>query len=285
VSIKLKNVSKRFGKVTALDNVSVEFEKNKIYGLLGRNGAGKTTLLNIITSRLFLDQGEITVDGEPAQENDRAMRKLYMMGESTLFPENMTVRDAFKWTWEFYPDFSIDYANSLADSFKLDTRKKVKALSTGYSSIFKNIVALASNTEYILLDEPVLGLDANHRDLLYKTVIEKYAERQNTIIISTHLIEEVSEVIENVVIINDGKVLFDGERDSLLAYGYSVLGNADLVSQYSIGKTVIGSESLGSLKKAYIWGKADIDNIPDGIELDSVDLQRLFIQLTNSRED
>lgn len=285
VSIELKNVVKRFGKVTALDNVTVTFGGNKIYGLLGRNGAGKTTLLSIITSRLFADEGEVLVDGEPARENDRAMRKIYMMGEATLYPENMRVGDVFRWTREFYPEFSLDYAFSLADSFKLDCRKKVKSLSTGYTSILKNIVALSSNAEYTLLDEPVLGLDANHRDMFYRLVIEKYAERQNTIVLSTHLIEEVSEVIEDVVIIDGGKIIFDGSRADLLAHGYSVLGSTELVNRYAEGRTVIGSESLGGMKKAYIWGKPEQDGVPDGLELSSVDLQRLFIQLTNARQN
>lgn len=284
MSIELSNVVKRFGKVTALDDVSVRFEKKKICGLLGRNGAGKTTLLNIITSRIFLDTGDVFVDGEPALENDRAMRKIYMMGEATLYPENMQVRDVFRWTREFYPGFDLDYAFSLAESFNLDCRKKVKSLSTGYTSILKNIAALASNADYILLDEPVLGLDANHRDMLYKFIIEKYAEKQNTIVISTHLIEEVSVLIEDVVIIDGGRIIFNGTRDDLLSCGYSVLGPAELVNKYTKDKEVIGAEALGGIKKAYIWGKLEPENIPEELDIAPVDLQRLFIQLTNTRQ-
>ncbi len=164
----------------------------------------------------------------------------------------------------------------------MNLAKKVKSLSTGYSSIFKNIVALASNAEYILHDEPVLGLDANHRDLFYKCLIEKYAERQNTFVISTHLIEEVSEVIENVIIIKQGELIFDDTRDQLLSCGYTVLGNSSSVDDYIADKKVIGAESLGGIKKAYIWGTVDKGKLPAELEVSSVDLQRLFIQLTNS---
>jgi ABC-2 type transport system ATP-binding protein len=280
--IELKNVAKRFGSVTALKDVSVKFEKGKIYGLLGRNGAGKTTMLNVVTSRIFADSGEVTVDGSNAVDSDIAMGKIYMMGEKSLYPENMKIRDAFKWTKEFYPEFDLDYAGRLSDLFELNSGKKVKALSTGYGTVFKNIVALASNADYILLDEPVLGLDANHRDMFYKSLIEKYAEKQNTFVVSTHLIEEVSEVIENVVIIKNGEIIFDNTRDSLLACGYSALGSAAQIDRFVSDKKVIGSESLGGLKKAYIWGTVDMDSITDDVEISSVDLQKLFIQLTNS---
>jgi ABC-2 type transport system ATP-binding protein len=280
--IELKNVAKRFGSVTALKDVSVKFEKGKIYGLLGRNGAGKTTMLNVVTSRIFADSGEVTVDGSNAVDSDIAMGKIYMMGEKSLYPENMKIRDAFKWTKEFYPEFDLDYAGKLSDLFELNSGKKVKALSTGYGTVFKNIVALASNADYILLDEPVLGLDANHRDMFYKSLIAKYAEKQNTFVVSTHLIEEVSEVIENVVIIKNGEIIFDNTRDNLLACGYSALGNAAQIDRFVSDKKVIGSESLGGLKKVYIWGTVDMDSITDDVEISSVDLQKLFIQLTNS---
>ena len=99
--IELKGVSKAFGAVEAVKNVSLTFEQNKIYGLLGRNGAGKSTLLNMITGRIFPDGGEITVDGESVMENDRAMGKLYLMGESNYYPEGMRICEAFYWAEKF----------------------------------------------------------------------------------------------------------------------------------------------------------------------------------------
>lgn len=151
--IELKNITKNFGNISALKNVSLKFEQNKIYGLLGRNGAGKSTMLNIITSRIFPDSGEVIIDGEKAMENDRALEKVYLMNEKILYPEGMRIREVFKWSQEFYPNFDITYANKLAEKFDLNTKKKVKELSTGYSSIFKIITALSVNTPYILLDE------------------------------------------------------------------------------------------------------------------------------------
>lgn len=280
--IEVKNTTKNFGKTQALKGVSVHFEENKIYGLLGRNGAGKSTLLNVITGRIFAEQGEVLVDGEPSLENDHALQKIYMMSEKNYYPEGMKIKEVFKWTREFYPDFDESYAVKLAERFELNINKKVRTLSTGYSSIFKLITALSTNARYILLDEPVLGLDANHRDLFYKILIEKFSENPCTVIISTHLIEEAAGVIDHVVIIKDGQIIKDESRENLMSNGYTASGTASAVDSFAAGKTVLGTDSLGGLKTAYIMGALDRKTVPDGIEISKMDLQRLFIELTNT---
>lgn len=279
--IEVKNISKSFGNVCALNNVSLKFEQNKIYGLLGRNGAGKSTLLNIITNRIFPGSGEVIIDGENVRENDEQLGKIYLMNENRLYPENMRICDVFKWSGEFYKKFDMEYAERLADKFELNTKKKVKELSTGYSSIFKIITALSVNTPYILFDEPVLGLDANHRDLFYRTLIENYSDNPKTIVISTHLIEEVSNVIENIVIIKKGEILKNESCEELLSKGYTVSGTISAVDSFIEGRNVIGCDTLGGLKTAYIWGAIDIKEVPENLEISKLDLQKLFIRLTN----
>jgi ABC-2 type transport system ATP-binding protein len=278
--IEVKKISKSYGTVKALEDVSLTLGENKIYGLLGRNGAGKTTLLNIITNRIFEDNGEVLIDGEGHKDNDKALGKLYMMGESDLYPENMKIRDVFKWTKTFYPDFDKEYAEKAAERFGLSLKKKTNALSTGYKSIFKLILALSVNTPYILLDEPVLGLDANHRELFYKLLLEKYAKKPFTAVISTHLIEEVSGIIEDVIIVKNGRVIRNESCEELLSKGYTVSGAAAKVDSFIKDKQIIGTDTLGGLKTAYILGKAE-ENVPEGLEITRLDLQKLFIQLTN----
>ena len=273
MSIEIRNISKRFGEVQALKDVSITLEENKIYGLLGRNGAGKSTLLNLLTGRIFADSGTITLDGEPALENDRAQGKLFLMSESTLHPDSMKVRSAFRWAGAFYPGFDLDYAMALAGDFGLSTGAKISGLSTGYHSIFKLILALSVNVPYVLLDEPILGLDANHRELFYKRLLEKYAEKPFTVVLSTHLIEEVASLVEDVIIIKEGRVLRQESRDS---------GGAAAVGAYLQGKEVLGVDSLGGLRTAYILGKPDkTAQSAQDLEFAPMDLQKLFIQLTN----
>ena len=280
MSIVINQVSKSFGPVRALNRVSVTLEEGKIYGLLGRNGAGKSTLLNVLTDRIFPEEGSVTVDGEPVRDNDRALSKMYLMSEKNCYPESMRVKEAFRWTKEFYPDFDQEFAWNLAAAFELNTNAKVNKLSTGYSSIFKLVVALSVNTPYVLLDEPVLGLDANHRDLFYRTLLARYTQRPFTAVISTHLIEEVASLIEDVVVIHKGEVLRQGSCQDLLSQGYTVSGPKSLVEEYLKGRNVLGVDVLGGLESGYVLGEPDRSSLPQGLELSGLDLQKLFILMT-----
>ena len=280
--IEVRNVTKNFGRVCALQDVSLKFEGHKIYGLLGRNGAGKSTLFKIITNRIFADHGQVFVDGQKVDNSDGALQRMYMMSEKNYFPESMKIKDVFKWTKEFYYDFDQTYAQSLADRFKLDINKKVKSLSTGYSSIFKLIITLSSNAPYMLFDEPVLGLDANHRDLFYQILLEKYGETPSTVIISTHLIEEIERVIEDIIIIKSGKIIINEPLEKFLSKGYAVSGSVMAIDRFISDKTILGADILGGLKTAYVLGSPGEIDIHSGIEVSKLDLQRLFIKLTNS---
>ncbi len=280
--IEVKNVTKCFGTTTALKNVTLTFEENKICGLLGRNGAGKSTLLGLITNKLFPTEGTVLIDGEPVQENDAVLKKVYCMTEQSLYPDTMTVKEVFRWTNEFYPDMDNEYARQLADKFSLNTKKKVKALSTGYKSIYKIIVALSCNAPVLLLDEPVLGLDANYRDVFYRELIESYSRAPKTIVISTHLIEEAASVIENVAIIKNGMIIMNDTTQNALKAGVTVTGPTGLVDSFTQGKRVLGQDSLGGMKSAYLLETLDETAVPQGIEVSKLNLQSLFIHLTNS---
>lgn len=277
--IELKNLTKYYKDTKALDDVSLTIEYGKIYGLLGRNGAGKSTMVNLISNRIFPTSGEIYVDGEMSIENDTALRKIFTMSEHNLLPVDKKFKDAVKLVKMFYPELDEDYAFALADKFELDVKKKLMGLSTGYSSIAKLIIALASGADYIFFDEPVLGLDANHRDLFYKELIERYAQTGSTYIISTHLIDECASLIEKAIIIDKGKLIVSEDTERIMSDSYTVTGAAELVDKYTAGKTVIGSDTVGGIKSAYVRGKAE--NVPQGLEISKASLQSLFIQMTN----
>ena len=286
--IKISNLTKEYGKHKVLDNISLTIEENKIYGLLGRNGAGKTTLLNLITNRIFPSEGSIKIDEENVIENSNAIRKIYFMAEQDLYPESMKIKELFKWTKEFYKNFDMDYALALSKKFNLSVNKKFKELSTGYSSICKIIITLSSGAEILIFDEPVLGLDANHRDMFYKELVQNYIDEPKTIILSTHIIEEVSEILEKVIIIKDGKILGDKEVESLLGEAYLVSGPSEKVEEYIKDKKCINIESIAGFKAATILGKITQENniqIKElKLEASKVELQKLFIHLTGEGE-
>lgn len=280
MAIELKHVSKSFGGVHALSDVSLSFGGGKIYGLLGSNGAGKTTMLNIITNRLYADSGEVLIDGESAPGRDKALSKVYMMAEQNLFPESMKVKAALKITADFLPSFDLELAMELAKKFGLPMNKKVKALSTGYSSIIRIILALSAGTPYVIFDEPVLGLDAQHRDMFYRLLMEHCGGGEQTVIISTHLIQEAAPLIEHAVIIKDGKILRNAPAEELKGAAHTVTGPAGLVDGYIAGRRVLNTTSIGGLKTACVEGEPDA-SVPAGLEVSPMGLQDYFISLMN----
>lgn len=280
--IEVRNLTKSYGKTTALNNVSVTFKENCIYGLLGRNGAGKSTLLNIISGRTFADSGEVLIDGVNASGNDSALGKTHLMSEQLLYNPSLKVRDMFRTASFYYPDFDMEYAMKLCSEYELDTNRKLSKLSTGYRTIAKAINALSCGAPIVFFDEPVLGLDANHRDLFYKHVVNRYSERPSTFVISTHLIEETAGIIERAVIIKKGEVLFDKDTDEIRSMGYSVSGKAADVDEFAKEKELMSEDVLGGLKTVYIKGQLNEAELPDGLSAEPMNLQNIFIHLTNS---
>jgi ABC-2 type transport system ATP-binding protein len=242
-------------------------------------------LINIITNKLFADTGKVLIDGEIGVENDRAQAKIYCMTEKNVHPWDMKVRDGFRWAGEFNPAFDKEYAFLLAEKFKLDAAKKIKALSSGYNSVFKSILTLASGLPVIIFDEPVLGLDAAHRELFYRELIARYSEKPSMVIIATHLIDEVAEVLEQVIILKNGALIVNKPVEAVLESAYSVSGDGNNVDQYIQGKNIIREETIGKFKVATIFQKrenGDRVKIQElGLEITPARLQEVFISLTS----
>lgn len=278
--IQIKNITKKYNDLTALDNVSFSFEFGKIYGLLGRNGAGKSTLINIIANRIFADNGTILIDDIPAKENMQVHEKIFCMSEADLYDKDLKIKEHFKWIDRFYDCFDLNKALTIAEKFELDINKKFRSLSKGYQSIFKLTTALSLNVPYVIFDEPVLGLDANHRELFYDLLLQDYENNERTIIVATHLIEEVANIIEEVVLIDHGQIILQDTVENLLETGYSVSGIAQEVDRYCSGKNVIGYDELGGMKIAYVLDEKTSFPQNSSLHFSSVNLQKLFVKLT-----
>lgn len=279
--IEIKNLVKRFRKDVVLDNISLNIEPQKIYGLLGRNGAGKSTLMNIIADRKFSNSGSITLDGLLIHDNDDNLSRIYLTSEIDVYPDKFKIKDLFHWVSDIYINFDNDLCKKLSDDFKLNLNSKFGNLSTGYNSIVKAIIALCVPADYIFLDEPILGLDAKNRDVFYNALIQTYSDRPRTFVISTHIIEEIANIISNVVVIKDSKVLIDDSTENILESSYEVTGPASEVDAYTDGLNVIGSDSLGKIKSNYVFGELNDKPIPDTVTIANIDLQKLFVNLTD----
>ena len=226
------------------------------------------------------NEGTVFIDGLPARENMDVHEKIFCMSEADLYDSSLKIKDLFKWIGRFYDSFDLEKAFQTADKFELDVNKRFKALSKGYQSIVKLTAALALNVPYVIFDEPVLGLDANHRELFYDLLLKNFEDNEQTIIIATHLIEEVANIIEEVVLIDRGKLLLQESVDSLLERGYCISGLAEEVDSYCKDKNVIGNDELGGLKLSYVIGEKT--ELPQGshLQITGMNLQKLFIKLT-----
>ncbi|MBT1138732.1 ABC transporter ATP-binding protein [Lactiplantibacillus argentoratensis] len=286
MSIQVQAVQQAFRGQTVLDNLNLTIKPNTIYGLLGRNGAGKSTLLNIISNRIFADSGTVTMDNETMCDNDHTLGKVYLMSEVNLYSERSRVKQLFKTTALLYGDFDDAHANKLAQTFGLDLNARFGKLSTGYRTIFKLIIALCVPADYVFLDEPVLGLDANHREIFYQELIETYSDHPRTFVISTHLIEEIANLIEHVFVLDNHHIIVDGDVTDILGQSYAVTGPQTDVSTYTDGLNIIGQDHLGGITAHYVYGPLNNDRpIPDTVTVEHLDLQKLFVNLTNTKEE
>lgn len=282
--LRAEHVTKRFGKTIALDDVSLSLEHGKIHALLGRNGAGKTTLLGIAANRLLPTSGRMLVDGEPVTDNPCALSKVFCTSDVQMISGSMDVDDLIKWMGRFHEGFDAARAVRLAKAFDLDVKARTSALSTGSRTLCQLVMALSLDVDYLLLDEPVLGLDAAHRELFYRLLMEYYLERQQTVVIATHLIEEVASLVERVTIIDRGRVLMAASADELRTMGYSVSGRADDVRAYCEGLEVLDVDELGGVAVAYLLGKPEPVRLTDRLDTAPINLQKLFVKLTEKGE-
>lgn len=280
--IEVQQLSKQFGKQVVLNEINLTLKPETIYALLGRNGAGKSTLFNIIANRIPQTAGTVTIEGQSISNNDRVLNRLYLMSEVNLYPPRMRVNEIFKVTAALYQGFDVEFADRMVTEFGLNTKTRFNKLSTGYRSILKLIVALAVDVDYVFLDEPTLGLDANHRELFYSLLMETYAERPRTFVISTHLIEEIANLVEQVLVLQDGQLTVNDTAEHLSQLGFAVTGPVADVQAYTAGLNVIGHEALGKLRVDYIYGDLNEQReIPDTVSISHLDLQKLFIYLTS----
>ena len=233
--IRLERLTKRYGRTTALDDVSLAFEPGKVHALLGRNGAGKSTMLGVVANRLVPTSGCVLVDGKPATDHAASLARLHAFGQTDLYPSWMCVDRLFRELARFSEGFDPAAALRTVRKFDVDPTRRIDQLSTGQRTAYRLAVALATDVPYLLLDEPVLGLDANARELFYRLLLEDYLEKQRTVIVATHLIEEVANLVEQVTVIDRGRLLLQASADELRASGHSVTGRAKDVDAYCEG--------------------------------------------------
>ncbi|OFD92189.1 ABC transporter ATP-binding protein [Bacillus mycoides] len=283
-ALETKKLSKKYKKKLAVNEVTISLEEHKIYGLLGRNGAGKTTLLNILAGQIISSSGSVAVFGENVFENSKAMQNICFVRVKEEAHLSYKVKEIFEMCSMFYKNWDGKYAEELADKFQLNMTEKYHKLSHGMQTVVGIIQGLASRAPITIFDEPTTGLDAAHRELFYSLLLEDYGEYPRTIILSTHLVEEVTHVIEDVIIIKEGRLVVQSSVEDLLQQCHIISGRKDKVDEFSINKKVINREVYGKKGIAVIWEELSSDDYysleKEGIAVDRITLQKLFIHIT-----
>ncbi|MER7797266.1 ABC transporter ATP-binding protein [Microbacterium sp. NPDC096154] len=287
--IQVRNLTKRYRDKLALDDVSFDIEKDAIYGFLGRNGAGKTTAMSILTAQNFATSGSVRVFGEHPYENARVLSRMCFVRESQKYPDDATPKHALASARLFFPSWDQNLAERLVDDFQLPLRTRIKKLSRGQLSAVGVIIGLASRAEITFFDEPYLGLDAVARQIFYDRLLADYGEHPRTILLSSHLIDEVANLIERVLVIDQGRVIMDQSADDVRDRAVNIVGPTAAVEQFIHGREVLHRESLGSVTSATVVGSLGAEERAElarsGLDLAPVSLQQLIVRTTQRHTD
>lgn len=284
--LEIINLNKSYGKNKVLTDINLKIQENKIYGLLGRNGVGKTTLLSLISNQLLRSSGEIKLDGEEIFENSKAMEDICLVKDLPESLKERKVKDILALAGIMYKNWDEEYKNYLIKEFNLNVKKKLMKLSTGNKTILGLIIGLASRSRITIFDEPTLGLDAAMRYKFYNLLLEDFENNPRTIIISTHLIDEVANLFEEVIILNDERIALKNEVSVLKEKSYFLAGQEDLINRVIKAKRVIYKDKFGSKSIVGIYGDLTEEERnyirTNNIEISNIPLQKLFVYLTEN---
>ena len=213
--IELKNVTKAFNTHKALDNVDMTINKGSVYGLLGSNGAGKSTILRLLSGIYRQEGGEVLIEGKPVYDNVELKQRIFFINDETVQFTSYTLNDLKNLYKSYYPNFSEEIFEKLKTKINLPTNRKISTFSKGMKRQAIFIIALACNTDYLLLDEAFDGLDPTMRIIVRQMLVDAMIERNLTVVISSHNLKEMNDLCDTVGLLHNGKIIFSSELDNL----------------------------------------------------------------------
>ncbi len=286
--ITMEQMSLKYDSVTALEDITLRLTGDKIYALLGRNGSGKTSMLSVLSSFRPATSGSVKIGTEEVFDNERATLQICFIRDDKNVYEEETAKDALAFAANFRPNWDNAYADRLMNMFQLPYNKRVNTFSRGMKSALGVVMGLASRAPITIFDEAYLGMDAPSRYQFYEEVLRDYIEHPRTIILSTHLIEEVESLFEEVIILDQGKILMHETLEALSQQGVTVTGPAEHVDAIAQGMTALGEKQLGSTKSVTLFGilspeaRESIKQL--NLEIEPIGLQDLFVHLTKKQK-
>ena len=271
--ISAKGLTKRFGKTTAVDNISFEIPAGRIVGLIGPNGSGKTTALKAILG-LTPFEGTLSVLGlDPRTQRDELMQQVCFIADVAILPRWLSVGNAVDFVAGVHPKFDRAKAERYLASTKLKPTLKVKEMSKGMVVQLHLALVMAIDAKLLVLDEPTLGLDILYRKQFYQHLLEEYFDENKTIVVTTHQVEEIEHILSDLMFIRDGKIVLSSTMDDVGTRFVEVMVSADTADaaralkpideRQVFGKSVmlfdgVPRETLAALGEARTPGIADI---------------------------
>jgi len=214
--VEITGLNRRFGSTLALKQVSLQVQRGRVFGLVGANGAGKTTLIKHVLGRLKAQSGEVRVFGfDPVADPVAVLSRLGYLSENRDLPGWMRVDELLRYTAAFYPKWDVVYAEELRQQFGLNPLAKIRTLSRGENAKAGLLIALAYRPELLLLDEPSSGLDPVVRRDILEAIIRTVADEGRTVFFSSHLLEEVERVADDLAMMFNGRVVLAGALDDV----------------------------------------------------------------------
>ncbi|MDE5908164.1 MAG: ABC transporter ATP-binding protein [Lachnospiraceae bacterium] len=213
--IEIRNVTKSYDRIKAVDNVSVTIKENTVFGLIGTNGAGKSTVLRMLAGVLEPEQGEIAIDGLPVFDNMEAKKNIYFIADEPYFFANSNAVDMQKYLRSIYPDFAVEDFNNYLVNFGLDKKRKINTYSKGMKKQLALICGVCSNVKYLLCDETFDGLDPVMRQGIKSIFASEMERRGMTPVIASHNLRELEDICDHVGLLHKGGVLLSKDLEDM----------------------------------------------------------------------
>ena len=246
--VTARGVTKRYGKVCAVDNVSFDIDKGKIMGLIGPNGAGKTTLLKAVLG-LTDCEGELSVLGlNPFRQRKELMQNICFIADVAVLPRWIRVSQLLDFVASTHPNFSRDKAEALLATTNVNKRRdsRVRELSKGMVAQLHLAIIAAIDARLLVLDEPTLGLDIIFRKEFYSNLLSDYFDEERTILVTTHQVEEIENILTDIMFINEGRIILDASMDSI---------DEEYVELLTSGEKADQARRIGPIAERDVFGK------------------------------
>lgn len=257
--IEAKNVSKHFEDLDALKNVDIHVNRGSIYGLVGSNGAGKTTLIKTLVGVYRQDKGEVLIDGKEVFENTELKSRILFIPDALYFFSQYSIKDMAKFYRRIYEGWNNERYEKLKEAFNIDENKKIHRLSKGMQRQVAFWLALSAMPEVLILDEPLDGLDPVMRQKVKNLIIQDVADRQMTVLISSHNLRELEDLCDHIGILHKGSLILEKELDDLKSdiHKIQVAFKGEISDELLQNVSVLYEEQRGSIRLIIVRGKKE----------------------------